>query len=103
LVAALFKFYRANAPSNYNEHVEQEQHRWIKSRTAVQTFARATSENLATIRHLIDTFGSTEMANEWLNDFCPALGVRPVELMESDQGRLAINRVLICISHGIIY
>jgi len=87
----------------YNGRVEQEQHRWIKSLTTVQAVARANPENLATARHVIDTFGSTQIANEWLNDFCPALGVRPVELMEDDQGRLAINRVLICISHGIIY
>jgi hypothetical protein len=59
--------------------------------------------NPATIRHLIDTFGSTATAVEWLNDFCPALGVRPVEVMEDDDGRRAINRVLICISHGMIY
>ena len=87
----------------YNGDVEQEHHRCVESGTAVQAVARANPENLATVRHLIDTFGSTEMANEWLNDFCPVLGVRPVELMEDDPGRLAINRVLICISHGIIY
>jgi uncharacterized protein (DUF2384 family) len=83
--------------------MQSEQYRSIKSGTTVQAIAHATSENLATARQLVDTFGSAEMADEWLNAFCPALGVRPVELMEDDQGRRTINRVLICISHGIIY
>jgi hypothetical protein len=87
----------------YDGDVEPEQHRSIESGTTDQAVARATSENLATIKNLVDTFGSAEMANEWLNGFCPALGVRPAELMEEDQGRVAIDRVLICISHGIIY
>lgn len=87
----------------YNIAVEQEQHSWIPSETIVRNVAHANSEMMATVRHLVETFGSTAMADEWLNDFCPALGVPPVELMDDDQGRLAINRVLICISHGMIY
>ena len=57
----------------------------------------------ATVEHLLDTFGSWTMAVEWLNEFCPALGVQPVELMQDAQGRLELNRILICISHGMIY
>ncbi len=64
---------------------------------------RITSRKFVTIRHLIDTFGSREMADEWLSAFCPILGVRPVELLDHNEGRLALNRVLICISHGMIY
>ena len=73
------------------------------STESVQAAGLTPLANSETIRHLIDTFGSTAMAVEWLNEFCPALGVRPVEVMEDSDGRLAIHRVLTCISHGMIY
>lgn len=95
---------RALSPylAEYNAKVDLEEHR-SKSANPRTMADRVAYRNFATVRHLIDTFGSRETAIEWLNEFCPALGVRPVELMEDDEGRLALNRVLICISHGMIY
>jgi hypothetical protein len=75
--------------------VEPEEYRWTESGATAYTVARPGSGTRVTVRHLIDTFGSTAMAIEWLNDFCPDLSVRPAELMDDDRGRLAINRVLV--------
>lgn len=43
------------------------------------------------------------MAKEWLNEICPALDARPVDLIADDKGCLAVDCVLSCIDHGMIY
>ena len=73
------------------------------SRTLATVEGLSEYRRWATVEHLIDTFGSREAAVEWLNEFCPALGLRPVELMQDEQGRLTVNQVLVCIDHGMIY
>ena len=53
--------------------------------------------------HLVDTFGSAETASVWLTEICPALGVRPIDLMDDEKGRQTVNDLLVCIDHGTIY
>ena len=52
---------------------------------------------------MIDTFGSEEGAIEWLEEFCPVLGGRPVDLMGDEQGQKQVNDILVCIDYGLVY
>ncbi len=59
------------------------------------------SANQAHILELaIDTFGSQETAEAWMNDFNLMLGGTPLTIAESDQGVQEVKKILGAISYG---
>lgn len=59
------------------------------------------SANQAHILELaIDTFGSQETAEAWMNDYNLILGDTPLAIAESDQGVQEVQKILSAISYG---
>jgi uncharacterized protein (DUF2384 family) len=59
------------------------------------------SANQAHILELaIDTFGSEETAEAWMNDYNLMLGGTPFAIAESDQGVQEVKKILGAISYG---
>ncbi len=48
----------------------------------------------------IDTFGSQETAEAWMNDFNLMLGGTPLTIADSDQGVQEVKKMLSAISYG---
>jgi putative toxin-antitoxin system antitoxin component (TIGR02293 family) len=47
-------------------------------------------------------FGTAEAAKEWLESECPALGfVRPIDLLNDDEGLKNVIAILVRIEHGV--
>lgn len=68
------------------------------------THAKPSKETLARIRHAEEeatrTFGTTELAKQWMakNNF--ALGCSPVAMLASEDGLMEVRRILSAIAYG---
>jgi len=59
------------------------------------------SANQAHILELaIDTFGSQETAEAWMNDYNHMLGGTPLTIAESDTGMQEVKKILGAINYG---
>jgi len=60
-----------------------------------------TELSIAKIRALaVDTFGSEQMAESWLNQYHALLGAAPIVVAESSSGLVEIQKILSAISYG---
>ena len=48
----------------------------------------------------IDTFGSKEKANSWLNEKNWSLGATPLSLIDTESGCAEVSKILNAISYG---
>ncbi len=114
---------RAGLPSSALNHILDELAEWVDSRVEVfrvvgsartlqrKRTARATlsadeSDRLARLARLLvraeEALGNAEKAHHWLSKPNRALGgERPLSLLDSDAGALAVERVLGRIEHGV--
>lgn len=53
--------------------------------------------------HAVRVFGQTSEAIAWVTGKSPVLNARPIELLETAEGRQKVDNVLNCIEHGMIY
>jgi uncharacterized protein (DUF2384 family) len=58
-----------------------------------------TNEKLVTTE-AIETFGSEEKANLWLNSYHGLLGAKPIDYLQSQEGFIVVMQILSSIKYG---